>query len=135
LDTVGAPVVDEAEQAATAGAAYTDGPAAEVDPMRRVVLAFAVLVGCGSAGVEVPAAGVVSRLAYDDPDDWTTTTSCTTNDFGCVGGMKTQQHHDGPHWWVMVATDQDVVRPVEVTEATFDRCRLGARFEAGGCLG
>jgi hypothetical protein len=106
--------------------------------VKRYVIAALLLASCGSAAAkqpEGPLSGVVSRTEYDDPDRWTETYQCGTNKIGNVNVpiMCNRTRHDGPHWYVAVATDADKVRVVEVGQDVHDGCRIGARFIEGRC--
>jgi hypothetical protein len=106
---------------------------------RLTIAALILLAGCGSdAAAEDPnPSGVVSRMEYDDPDTWTESYQCGSIKVGDINvpTMCSRTRHDGPHWYVMVATDADKVRRLEVGEDAYRSCRPGAQFADGKCVG
>lgn len=108
--------------------------------MRVALLAaLLVLAACGSdlAGAPWDGTGVVTARRYDDPDDWTTTSqSCAAyDDKGeCTFHVtNTQHHHDGPHWYAQVTTEDGEEHAVEMAEADWNHCRLGSLVTARRC--
>ena len=103
--------------------------------MKRALVILTLLVACGSDPVNEPISGVVSRLEYDDPDPDSVSTTCTGINMKGELTTTTCYEDDPAHWRVAVATSADRVRLIEVTEAEYERCRIGASFAEGRCIG
>lgn len=108
----------------------------KLQPLAYIAIIAAVLAtlvyGCGEDAEADPwdGQGVVTNLVYDDEDEWTSNGACIN--YVKIGEVRScvqyhrVEHHDPPHWYVVITDVDGREHRVEVPEVGYSRCRLGA---------